>query len=38
MGRDAIESRLDELIDYATRRWSLDASERKELAGIKPPV
>jgi hypothetical protein len=37
-GRNAIESRLDELIDYATRRWSLDAGARKELAGIKPPV
>lgn len=37
-GRDAIESRLDDLIDYATRRWSLDASERQDLAGIKPPA
>lgn len=37
-GRTAIESRLDDVVDYAVQRWSLDPQERKEHAGIKPPA
>jgi len=36
-GRESIKSRLDDLVQYATQRWSLDPQERSEYAGIKPP-
>lgn len=35
-GKDRIESRLGELIDYAEKRWSLDAGEREPYASIRP--
>lgn len=37
-GRSAIESRLDDVVEYAVQRWSLDPEERKKYAGIKPPA
>lgn len=36
-GRSSIESRIDDLIEYAAQRWSLDSDERQEYAAIKPP-
>ena len=36
-GQESIESRLDDLVEYATQRWSLDPQERSKYAGIKPP-
>lgn len=36
-GKEEIESRLEELIDYAENRWSLDADEREDYASIRPP-
>lgn len=35
-GRSSIESRLEEIVEYATRRWSLEPDRRRELAEIKP--
>ena len=37
-GRSAIGSRLDDVVEYAVQRWSLDPEERKKHAGIKPPA
>lgn len=35
-GKDEIEIRLDEIVDFAMRRWSLNASEREPLSTIRP--
>jgi uncharacterized protein with ParB-like and HNH nuclease domain len=35
-GEDGIESRLEKIIDYAEKRWSLDAGEREPYASIRP--
>lgn len=35
-GPEQIEARLDDLVEYAERRWSLDADVRAEYASIKP--
>lgn len=35
-GEEQIESRLEDLIEYAEKRWSLDTNEREPYASIKP--
>ena len=35
-GEEQIETRLEDLVDYAEKRWSLDADEREPYASIKP--
>jgi hypothetical protein len=35
-GKEEIEQRLDEIVDFATRRWSLDSTEREPLSIIRP--
>lgn len=35
-GPRRIEARLEDLIDYAEKRWSLDADVREEYAAIRP--
>jgi len=35
-GEEQINNRLEDLIEYAEKRWSLEAEERKEYASIKP--
>jgi hypothetical protein len=35
-GKEQIDSRLENLIEYAEKRWSLDADEREPYASIKP--
>ena len=35
-GETQIESRVEDLVDFAERRWSLDAEEREPYASIKP--
>lgn len=35
-GEQQIETRLEDLINYAEHRWSLDADEREPYASIKP--
>lgn len=35
-GESQITERTDELVEFANRRWSLDANEREPLASIRP--
>ena len=35
-GKGEIEQRLDDIVDFAMRRWSLDATEREPLSNIRP--
>lgn len=35
-GKDEIEQRLDDIVDFALRRWSLDPTERESLSTIRP--
>lgn len=35
-GKEEIEQRLDEIVDFASRRWSLDSTEREPLSIIRP--
>jgi len=35
-GQEAIESRLQDIVDFAKKRWSLDPDERVPLATIRP--
>jgi len=35
-GQEAIQTRLQNIVDFAKKRWSLDAAERVPLATIRP--
>jgi len=35
-GEEQIDNRLEDLIEYTEKRWSLDTDEREEYASIKP--
>jgi hypothetical protein len=35
-GEGQINDRLEDLIEYAEKRWSLDTADREEYASIKP--
>jgi len=35
-GGEQIEGRLDDIVDFATRRWSLETDEREALSEIRP--
>jgi hypothetical protein len=35
-GEEQINDRLEDLIEYAEKRWSLNTAEREDYASIKP--
>jgi len=35
-GKDEIEQRLNDIVEFALRRWSLDSDEREPLSTIRP--
>jgi hypothetical protein len=35
-GEDQIANRLDDIVDFAKRRWSLETAQREPLSEIRP--